>query len=107
MKKQTNAAWKRFVTKERAWKSRTCPECKQRFVTKERMLTHYNAEHQLAAPTNQNQLSTMQYSQEQHIRDLETELGRNQQVRERLIQAAVEGFEVIPYVIGFLLRGVK
>lgn len=66
------------------WKNRTCPHCNKRFNKKEDLQKHIRAAHD--APLNQS--STVQYAQEQHIKDLKAELGIRTQSYRRALQAA-------------------
>lgn len=76
------------------WKSRTCPMCKKRFPTKQRMETHHAAEHQ-PQPPNMNLIAgettqAMEYSAQKHVSDLQRTNRRLREVAVKMISTVAE-----------------
>jgi hypothetical protein len=81
------------MPKTNTWKSRTCPECKKRFGTRDVMKKHFEKTHNPAPlnPPPQNQMATMQYSEQQHISDLEN---KNRRLKDFAIEMVASIAEI-------------
>ena len=75
------------------WATRTCPVCKKRFQTTKTMEAHQITSHRPPpnpTPEPVNQMSTMAYSQEHHIHDLQVTRRKIIDTAGRFVGAVVE-----------------